>query len=110
MKQNKVPLVCAFRLMQEVYSPLKKFRNDMVKNGMDDYVALVNKFILVGHDKALDNDIIYFKDVDISYTINKVSKSIVNLYDKYNPNFSDNRFMLALASIFSSLWKEFLLQ
>lgn len=110
MINNKVPVICAFRLMQEVYSPLKKFRNEMVKNGLDDYVALVNKFILVGHDKALNNDIIYFKDVDMSFTINQVSKSIVILYDKYNPNFSDNRFMLALASIFSSLWKDFLLQ
>lgn len=103
--KDKVSVVCAFRIMQSVYSPLIKFYKEMEKNGQDDYIALLNKFCLVGRDKALENNIDFFKDVDMSYTINVVSKNIVKLYDIYNKDYGDN-FLGAIASILGHVFKD----
>ena len=106
MKINKkVSLVCALRIMECVYNPLTHFYVDMKSRGYVEYTALVNNFCLVGHDKALQQDIDWFKDVQMSFTINNVAKDIVTLYETYHKKFGDN-FLISIAQVLSHIFKD----
>lgn len=103
--QKKISVLVAFRIMQEVYSPLMKRYKELLNNDALNLCGVFHKFCLVGHDKLLDNDIEYFDYVQMTATINNVAKNIVKLHLKYYKDFGMN-FNLAVASVLTSCYRE----
>lgn len=105
INNKKISVLVAFRIMQEIYSPLIKRYRELFNNGDDDTCSIIHKFVLLSHDKCLQNDISWFSDVDMTFSCNVVAKNVIKLHDKYYKDFGEN-LMFAFASVFNSLWKD----
>lgn len=104
--KNKVPVLLAFRMMQEVYSPILKFHNEMFDKDFSEYYIKARFFCNDAMFACKERNIDYFNDLNITYSINSVGRNIVNLYNKYHSKVGES-FFDALHSIFKHLLEDF---
>lgn len=106
-KSDKVSVVLAFRIMQEVYSPIFKFYKEMKRLGHGEYILLTHQYIIDAMNHLQDEDIDHFIESKYTYTLNHVSNSIVRLYDLYYADFQ-NSYFGALVKVFQHLDEDLL--